>query len=73
MFGWKKTPPIRTLIGEGTVITGEIRFTDGLRIDGELRPLRTEDKPGLKLAASTTGAPAERPSGLPLQSQAQKN
>jgi cytoskeletal protein CcmA (bactofilin family) len=36
MFGWKKTPPIRTLIGEGTVITGEIRFTDGLRIDGEL-------------------------------------
>lgn len=36
MFGWKKTPPIRTLIGEGTVITGEIRFCDGLRIDGEL-------------------------------------
>ena len=36
MFGWKKTPPIRTLIGEGTVITGEIRFSDGLRIDGEL-------------------------------------
>lgn len=37
MFGWKKTPPIRTLIGEGTVITGEIRFADGLRIDGEVR------------------------------------
>ena len=37
MFGWKKTPPIRTLIGEGTVISGEIRFADGLRIDGELR------------------------------------
>jgi cytoskeletal protein CcmA (bactofilin family) len=36
MFGWKKTPPIRTLIGEGTVITGEIRFADGLRIDGEV-------------------------------------
>lgn len=36
MFGWKKTPPIRTLIGEGTVIAGEIRFSDGLRIDGEL-------------------------------------
>lgn len=36
MFAWKKTPPIRTLIGEGTVITGEIRFSDGLRIDGEL-------------------------------------
>ena len=36
MFGWKKTPPIRPLIGEGTVITGEIRFSDGLRIDGEV-------------------------------------
>jgi len=36
MFGWKKTPLIRTLIGEGTVITGEVRFADGLRIDGEV-------------------------------------
>lgn len=36
MFGWKKNPPIRTLIGEGTVITGEVRFADGLRIDGEV-------------------------------------
>jgi cytoskeletal protein CcmA (bactofilin family) len=37
MFGWKKPLPIRTLIGEGTVITGEIRFSDGLRIDGEVQ------------------------------------
>lgn len=37
MFGWKKTPPIRTLIGEGTVISGEIRFADGLRIDGDVQ------------------------------------
>lgn len=37
MFGLKKTPPIRTLIGEGTVIVGEMRFTDGLRIDGEVQ------------------------------------
>ncbi len=36
MFGKQKQPPIRTLIGEGTVITGELRFTDGLRIDGEV-------------------------------------
>jgi len=36
MFGWKKTPPLRTLIGEGTVMQGEIRFSDGLRIDGEV-------------------------------------
>ncbi len=37
MFGWKKSPPFRTLIGEGTVITGELRFSDGLRIDGEVQ------------------------------------
>ena len=36
MFGKKKQPPIRTLIGEGTVIRGELRFTEGLRIDGEV-------------------------------------
>jgi cytoskeletal protein CcmA (bactofilin family) len=28
--------PIRSLIGEGTVLRGEVRFTDGLRIDGEV-------------------------------------
>ena len=37
MFNKKKQPPIRTLIGEGTVIHGELRFTDGLRIDGEVQ------------------------------------
>jgi cytoskeletal protein CcmA (bactofilin family) len=37
MFSSKrKQPPIRTLIGEGTVIQGELRFTEGLRIDGEV-------------------------------------
>lgn len=36
MFSKKKQPPIRTLIGEGTVIQGELRFTEGLRIDGEV-------------------------------------
>jgi len=36
MFSKSKQPPIRTLIGEGTVIQGELRFTEGLRIDGEV-------------------------------------
>ncbi len=36
MFGSKKQAPIRTLVGEGTVIHGELRFTEGLRIDGEV-------------------------------------
>lgn len=34
MFGKKQQAPIRTLIGEGTVIRGELNFADGLRIDG---------------------------------------
>lgn len=37
MFAKKKQPPIRTLIGEGTVIRGELLFSDGLRIDGEVQ------------------------------------
>ena len=36
MLGRKKQPPIRTLVGEGTLIHGELRFTEGLRIDGEV-------------------------------------
>jgi cytoskeletal protein CcmA (bactofilin family) len=38
MFGsTKKQPTIRSLIGEGTVIHGTLRFSDGLRIDGEVQ------------------------------------
>ena len=37
MFAKKKQPPIRTLIGEGTTITGDLRFTEGLRIAGEVQ------------------------------------
>lgn len=36
MFGKPKQPPIRTLVGEGTVVRGELRFSEGLRIDGEV-------------------------------------
>lgn len=36
MFGKRKQPPIRTLIGEGTRIEGHLAFTEGLRIDGEV-------------------------------------
>jgi len=34
--GRKAQPPIRSLIGEGTRLHGELRFHDGLRIDGEV-------------------------------------
>lgn len=36
MFGAKKQPPIRSLIGEGTLIQGTVQFQGGLRIDGEV-------------------------------------
>jgi len=35
-FNRKKQPPIRSLIGEGTQVHGELRFDAGLRIDGEV-------------------------------------
>jgi cytoskeletal protein CcmA (bactofilin family) len=35
-LGKKKPPPIRSLIGEGVVVKGDIRFDEGLRIDGEV-------------------------------------
>jgi cytoskeletal protein CcmA (bactofilin family) len=34
MFGKKKQPPIKSLIAEGTAIEGNLKFSDGLRIDG---------------------------------------
>ena len=33
MFGKKKQPPIKSLIAVGTCIEGDVRFSDGLRID----------------------------------------
>ena len=49
MFGKKKQPPIRTLIGEGTAIHGEVRFSEGLRIDGEVLGdiVATGDQPNI--------------------------
>lgn len=34
MFNKKKQPPIRSLIALGSEINGNLKFTDGLRIDG---------------------------------------
>ena len=37
MFNKKKQPPIRSLIAEDSEIEGNLKFTDGLRIDGKIR------------------------------------
>ncbi len=45
MFGKKKQPPIRSLVAPGSEITGNMRFTDGLRIDGSvIGDLRSNDE-----------------------------
>ncbi len=36
MFGKKKQPPIKSLIAAGTEIHGDVVFTDGLRVDGQI-------------------------------------
>lgn len=36
MFGKKAQPPIKSLIAEGSRIEGNLIFTDGLRVDGEV-------------------------------------
>ncbi len=33
----KKMPPIRSLIGESTVLHGHLKFGEGLRVDGEVQ------------------------------------
>jgi cytoskeletal protein CcmA (bactofilin family) len=35
-FNRKKPPPIRSLIGEGMVVRGDMNFTEGLRVDGQV-------------------------------------
>lgn len=44
MFGKKKQPPIKSLIAQGTCIEGNLKFTDGLRVDGAvIGNIRAED------------------------------
>jgi cytoskeletal protein CcmA (bactofilin family) len=55
MFGKKKQPPIRSLIAHGSKITGEIKFSDGMRIDGEVHgSIRsTEGSPSILVISET--------------------
>lgn len=36
MFARKKHPPIKSLIAQGMSVQGDVQFSDGLRIDGEV-------------------------------------
>lgn len=55
MFGQKTQPPIKSLIASGTVITGDIAFADGLRVDGHILGNLTasKDTPSLLVISET--------------------
>jgi cytoskeletal protein CcmA (bactofilin family) len=61
MFNKRKQPPIKSLIAHGSHISGNVKFTDGLRIDGTLVGdiHANEDQPSILVvseSASVTGA-----------------
>ncbi len=49
MFGKKAQPPIKSLIAQGSRIDGNLQFTEGLRIDGEVfgNISATSDEPSI--------------------------
>lgn len=55
MFNKRKQPPIRSLIAQGCRIDGDFRFTDGLRIDGELHGsvVAEEGRPSLLVVSES--------------------
>ncbi|RYX93168.1 MAG: polymer-forming cytoskeletal protein [Comamonadaceae bacterium] len=57
MFGRKKQPPIKSLIAQGSCIEGNLKFTDGLRIDGEvIGDIRANDASPSILVVSETAS-----------------
>ena len=55
MFAKKKQPPIKSLIAQGSRIEGNFIFTDGLRVDGEVKgDIRAnEDKASILVVSET--------------------
>ncbi|MFP5465907.1 MAG: polymer-forming cytoskeletal protein [Gammaproteobacteria bacterium] len=53
MFNKKKQPPIRSLVAQGTRINGDVTFSDGIRVDGEVvGDIRSEGSGGSLLVVS---------------------
>ncbi|MBA3771090.1 MAG: polymer-forming cytoskeletal protein [Ramlibacter sp.] len=49
MFGKKAQPPIKSLIAQGSRIDGNLKFTEGLRIDGQVvgNTMASTDQPSI--------------------------
>mgnify|MGYP006314716769 FL=1 len=55
MFAKKKQPPIKSLIAVGSHIEGNLKFTDGLRVDGQVTgDIRSnDDHPSILVISET--------------------
>lgn len=55
MFNKNKQAPIKSLIADGSQISGNIAFTDGLRIDGEVQGniIAAEGSPSMLVISET--------------------
>ena len=55
MFNKKKQPPIKSLIADGSQIVGNISFSDGLRVDGDItgNVRAKEDLPSILVISET--------------------
>jgi len=61
MFNKKKQPPIKSLIADGSQITGNYVFTDGLRVDGNVvGDVRSrDDEPSILVISETASVVGE--------------
>jgi len=59
MFGKKDPTNIKTLIAQGTHINGDLKFEDGLRVDGEVHGVIHANSEGGTLLVISEGAVAD--------------
>jgi cytoskeletal protein CcmA (bactofilin family) len=61
MFNKKKQPPIKSLIAHGSRIEGHVKFTDGLRVDGDIvGDIRAnEDSPSILVISESASVHGE--------------
>lgn len=61
MFNKKKQPPIKSLIAQGSQISGNFMFSDGLRVDGSVvgNIRANEDEPSIVVISETASIVGE--------------
>ncbi len=61
MFNKKKQPPIKSLIAQGTQISGNMVFSDGLRVDGAVNGniRATDDEPSMLVISESASIVGE--------------